>query len=355
MKQNGGKKILIFSLILGVIGFNLYLQYGKQLFNFNQKKETKNAEKQKPKPKEKEEPKLQVLDLDSKARPFAVMIDNNISAVPNQTGLNDAYLVYEIVVEGGISRLFAFFRDVKTEVIGPVRSARHYYIDYALENDAYYIHFGHSPKALKDIGSLKVNNIDGLAAGDVFWRNKNFKAPHNAFTSMEKLTAGVQKRKYRTEVNEGSFFNYSIAALSLKEEENALLANEVNVEYCSSNQVRYEYDSLTKTYKRFTRGEPNLDNKTGKQYTFKNIIVYQVNNKLLPLAEGGGSNRQDLFNIGTGEGYYITNGYAVPITWEKKGRSLRTVYKYLNGEEIILNDGSTFINIQPVGKSLEIK
>ena len=99
-------------------------------------------------------------------------------------------------------------------------------------------------------------------------------------------------------------------------------------------------------------GEENIDLETGEQYTVKNIIVYRVNNYTI-----GGTNkgRQELENIGSGKGYYITDGYAVPITWEKTEHSEQTVYKYENGEEIKVNDGNTFIQICPTDAAISIK
>ena len=96
------------------------------------------------------------------SRTIAVMIDNVGDARP-QAGLNEAYMVYEIIVEGKLTRLMALFKDVDLDKIGPVRSSRHYFLDYALENDAIYVHFGWSPQAQSDIRKLGVNNINGQA------------------------------------------------------------------------------------------------------------------------------------------------------------------------------------------------
>ena len=82
------------------------------------------------------------------------MINNLNEARPYQSGLQDAYIVYEMIVEGGITRMMALFKDQNTSRIGPVRSSRHYYLDYALENDAIYVHFGWSPQAQTDISRL---------------------------------------------------------------------------------------------------------------------------------------------------------------------------------------------------------
>ena len=90
--------------------------------------------------------------------------------------------------------------------------------------------------------------------------------------------------------------------------------------------------------------------KTKKQYTVKNIITYQV-----PTKNIDSYGRKAISNIGGGSGYYITNGYAIPITWEKNSRSSKTIYRYVNGEELVVNDGNTFIQIQPSSEQLLIK
>ena len=99
-------------------------------------------------------------------------------------------------------------------------------------------------------------------------------------------------------------------------------------------------------------GKANVDLETGEQYTTKNIIVYSVKNYTL---SGQNKGRQELENIGSGTGYYISNGYSVPITWEKTSHSGQTVYKYENGEEITVNDGNTFIQITPKEAKITIE
>ena len=96
-------------------------------------------------------------------------------------------------------------------------------------------------------------------------------------------------------------------------------------------------------------GEISVDLDTKKQYTTKNIITYQVKN-----VGYDEKNRQTLYNIGSGNGYFISEGYAVPITWEKTCRECQTVYKYKDGSELRVNDGNTWIQIQPQGRTLEI-
>ncbi len=101
-----------------------------------------------------EEPEKTVQIYSGTDRPIAVMIDNNTNAWP-QAGVNDAYMIYEIRVEGGETRLMALFKNVDLDKIGPVRSSRHYFLDYVMENDAMYAHFGASYIATEQIPQLR--------------------------------------------------------------------------------------------------------------------------------------------------------------------------------------------------------
>ncbi len=305
-----------------------------------------------PAPEPEPEPvkKLTIIDEDSTSRPYAIMINNIGVARPLQSGLQDAYIIYEFIVEGGLTRYMALFLDQKTERIGSIRSARHYYIDYALENDAIYVHHGKSPQAQADFSLLKGDRIE-VDESKTGWRDKSLKVAyeHTLFTSIEKLNNGLGNK--RTTRNKDLLLNYSIDPISLSEMENVEVANKVSIKYSNSVTSSYEYDEENKVYKRSVNGKEHVDYVTKEQYTFKNIIAYDVKNTRIA---GDEKDRQTLDNIGKGNGYFITEGYAVPITWEKKSRSDQTVYKYANGEEITVNDGNTFIQVYPKSGSISI-
>ncbi len=295
------------------------------------------------------EKKLKIVDQDSNERPIAVMIDNQAMALPH-AGLQEAYLVYEIIAEGGITRLMALYKDRDVSLIGPVRSSRHYYLDYAMENDAIYAHYGWSERARRDIASLDINNLNGITnAPDAYWRDKTRYAPHNVFTSTENLKKEASKKGYKMTSTEDLLLNYNVDEVNLSEKEGAGVANNVTIRYSNYQTTSYVYDSENKVYLRSTNGEAHRDAVTGNQYTAKNIIVAQVGNSAFD-----NYGRQDLDNIGTGNGYYITNGYAIPITWSKDSRESQTVYKDTAGNEIEVNDGNTFIQIQPLNQALTI-
>lgn len=301
--------------------------------------------------------KLSIVDENSKTRPYAVMINNHSTARKYHAGLQDAYIVYEFIVEGGITRFLALFRDVNVEKIGSVRSARHYFLDYALENDAIYVHWGWSPQAESDIKKLKINNINGLTyEGTYFYRDKELKklkvsTEHTGFTNTEMLDTAAKKLKYNRDMNKELLLNYSVDDINLNNRENAIIANNVEIKYSNGFKSSYVYDKENMVYKRFVNDKEHTDYGTKKQYTFKNIITYQVKNYTI---KGDTSGRQEFENIGSGTGYYITNGYAVKINWKKESRSSQTKYTYEDGTEINVNDGNTFIQIQPMNQELTI-
>ena len=134
--------IIFLIIIAGILGY-IYLIYSQK--EPPKKKKPKNTV---------EEKKLTIVDEDSNARPIAVMIDNNIGN-GRHAGLQDSYINYEIIVEGGLTRIMAVFKDKDVDLIGPVRSSRHYFLDYALESDAIYAHYGWSTYAQNDIKALK--------------------------------------------------------------------------------------------------------------------------------------------------------------------------------------------------------
>lgn len=283
-------------------------------------------------------------------RPIAVMIDNNKDAMP-QAGLNDAYMVYEIIVEGGESRLMALFKGASLEKIGPVRSARHYFLDYALENDAIYVHYGWSPQAQGDIKTLGVNNINGISeTTNEFWRVKDKKSPHNVATSTEKILQIAKNKNYRTTSSKDSVLNYVTEEVSLQDGE---VAKNITIPYSDSNIVNWIYNNETKRYTRFSKSKEQTDWTTGEDITAKNIIIEFIANSTLNDGENKG--RQTMNTTGSKDGYYITNGKAIKIKCEKVSRSSKTVYKDLEGNEIDVNDGNTFVQICPINANVKIE
>lgn len=343
LKSKKGCLIIIAVILVIIAGVSIFLLTNKkdndELKEPNKNNDTKASEQ------------VNIVDVNSKSRPYAIMINNISTARPLQSGLQDAYIMYEIIVEGGITRYLALFLDANTDRIGSIRSARHYYLDYALENDAIFVHHGQSPQALEDISTLKIDRIqvNNTTTG---WRDKtlNVATEHTLFTSTDKLKNGL--KNLRTERKKDLLLKYKKDEISLENMENSKKADNVSITYSKGTTTSYQYDAENKVYNRFVNNKEHTDYVTKKQYNFKNIITYQVPNKSI---EGDNKGRQDINNIGSGEGYFITNGYAVKINWSKECRECQTKYTYTNGEEIEVNDGNTFIQIQPSGEKLVIE
>lgn len=310
-------------------------------------------EKQEVKPNKPEvtadEKKVQIVDLTSNKRPYAIMINNIHQAWPLD-GLQNSFLNYEIIVEGGITRIMALIMEDKLpERIGSIRSSRAYYLDYALESDAIYYHWGGSPEAYEDMKTLKVDHFDGITSSYFYRANVGRSSVHSGFIKGKKVIEAAQSKKLRLTTDKGLPLKYSAESVNLSEKEGAQKANNVLIDYSNYHNTSYKYDEANKVYLRSMSGEISVDLDTKKQYTTKNIITYQVKN-----VGYDEKNRQTLYNIGSGNGYFISEGYAVPITWEKTCRECQTVYKYKDGSELRVNDGNTWIQIQPQGRTLKI-
>lgn len=336
-------KILIALLVIAIIVLGVLL--GMKVAMKKNEKQTSNNEEDSSltvvlEDEKKEEPKSKYA---GNKRTLAVVIDNVGDAIP-QTSLNEAMIVYEAIVEGGLTRFLAIYKDPKVDTIGPVRSARPYFIDYALENDSLFIHYGGSPKALEEVQKLNIPSINGLySPGKVYSRTNKKTAPHNAIVSVKEIWNYAESQKMRTTTKERNVLNYSVDAIELAE---GTVANTVNVPY-STSKVKFVYNAEKQIYERYVGNKLQKDWLTGEALTTKNIIVTFANNYGTN-EEGKPNYRQALENIGTLNGYYITNGKAEKIKCKKTTRSGKTEYQDLEGNEIKVNDGNTYIQIVPL-------
>lgn len=273
-------------------------------------------------------------------RPLAVMI-NNIDKANPQSGIEAAGVIYEAPVEGALTRLMAIYEDYSNlEKIGSIRSSRLYYCYFALEFDAIYAHYGQSKYALSFLNSSSIDNVSGLSSGSsAYYRASGVSAPHNVFSTSEKMSAAIEKLGYSTTYDDDYEGKFTFA-----EDENSvvldsdIIANTVYPGY-SINKPYFEYNQETGMYSRYQYGSAHIDAVTGKQLTCKNIIIqcvsssYYDDNKSL-----------NITLTGSGSGYYITNGKAAEVTW-KKDSELGITHYYDNstGEEITLNIGKTWV------------
>ena len=357
------KKIYYILLVFFLFFFLILLITYVILSSGNKTKQPANPPKQINDVKKTEESSIKIYDENSNDRPIAFMIDNNIGN-GKHAGLQESYINYEIIVEGGLTRIMALYKDRNVELIGPVRSSRHYFLDYALEHDAVYAHFGWSPYAETDIRALNVNNINGMIDSDPFYRDNSIAAPHNVFTSTERLRSYFDTKNYNKTTESWKVLKYNVDKVNLNINENKkdnnnseeqesipdlITANQISIGYSLHQNRSYVYDSTNEYYLRSMNGVAHIDKVTDKQLFYKNIIIMKVNNKTLD-REG----RQDLDTVGNGDGYFITNGYALPIQWSKSNRNEKTIFSYKDGNEVIVNDGNTFIHVVPITSEIII-
>jgi len=338
------KNILILVSILLVIIIGVLLV----LFAIPKKKTKKdNKPKTETKVKKPEVPKekVDIINIESKTRPFAVVINNTPVAVKVQTGLNKAYIVYELPTEGATSRLMALFKDSDDVTIGTIRSARHNFIDYAYESNAILIAHGWSVYAESQLRNGAINYINAMIHGKPFWRKnpEHLASEHTSYTSINKLKDfAYNSMKYKKESDSASktvLLKYNVSDTDLSKMEGVKEATEITIPY-GNIVTKFKYDSEKKEYQRIVNGNATKDYDTKEAHTAKNIIVQKIGYGMMD-----NNYYWDLHTTGSGSGYYITNGYAVPIKWSKSDRKAKTKYTYLDGKEIEVSDGRTYIQV----------
>lgn len=279
-----------------------------------------------------------------KMRPYAVMIGNSSDALP-QYGISKADVMYEVPVEGSFTRLMAIFQDLDgVDKLGSVRSCRHYFVYFAKEFDSLYVHYGQAIYAEELLGHEDINNISGLDGSMeslVFYRDKERKSPHNAFTTQEGLLAGTEKKGYRTEYDDAYEGHYQFA----DEEEPELLENGTDALVVSPgyfvNRPWFVYDPDQGIYYRYQFKKEHIDGgapEGEQQLTTKNILIQYCG--WSKLDENG---YLDVNTIGSGDGKYITNGKVIDVTWKKDNEDAPARYYDGDGNEIKLNPGKTWV------------
>jgi hypothetical protein len=238
-------------------------------------------------------------------RPLAVMVENHNQARP-QTGLGEAETVFEIPVEGGITRFMALFYHV-IDTIGPVRSCRDYFIDRALEVNALYVHCGGSPQGYKYIAQSKVFAMDEISYSPPFFRDNTRKAPHNLYASPQKLIDHAHKRHPMQLPYQKLPFSYG-ATPTVGTTHN----RGVSIRYHGNYSVTYRFNERSNVYDRYMNGEQHLDRVSLLPVSPGTIIVQEAAMKVID--EIG---RQDITFIGQGKAWILSGGTIFRAVWRK--------------------------------------
>ncbi len=266
-------------------------------------------------------------------RPIAVMIENSPAARP-QDGLAAAELVFEIPAEGGITRFMALYQHTIPERIGPIRSARDYFIRRALEFDGIYVHCGQSPQAEKMFRAGKVDHLNEMGLGKFFWRIKDRRAPHNLYSSMEKLCSAASYKGYGKDCD---FESYDFSSVSMQ---GGIPEEAIRITYPNRYYVSYDYHAEDDEYTRIMNGKLHADKTTGQQIKPKNIVVQYVS---MAVIDSEGRLKVDM--VGKGKGILFQGGKQYTITWVKQSESGLTRYYQETGEPVTLMPGKTWIHV----------
>ena len=285
--------------------------------------------------------------------PLAILVENHPDSRP-QAGLDKASIVYEAIAEGGITRFLAIFGTYEAEKVGPVRSARTYFVDWAHGYDAYLAHVGGNMDALEKIPRDKILDLDQFRYSSPYWREKNANVAteHTMFTSTTKLREQATKNKYSTANN----FN----VMKFKEEPvdaekaNAPEKQKISVVFSSAQyNVDFGYDKTTNSYKRSLAGSSHIDRVSKNQLNPKNIIVMTVNRKptITKINESG----WEMTTIGTGNAQIFIDGKIIKGTWKKTSAADRELFYDEAGNEIVFNRGQFWICVIPPDGSVNVQ
>jgi hypothetical protein len=278
---------------------------------------------------------LPVADSSVNQRPVTgVMIENSLDARP-QSGLGDAGVVFEAVAEGGVTRFLALYQDTMPTNVGPIRSARPYYVQWAMGFDAAYAHVGGSPDALNDITAWGVHDMNQFYNGAYYHRVSNRAAPHNVYTGIDTLNQLEAKKGYTS----------TYTGFTRGKEAAAATPTATSIDFHLSGvyyDPHYAYNATTNSYDRSEYNTPHVDANSGKQLSPKVAIAIVV-----PLARGdldsSGAYYSNYNVIGSGAAYIFQNGTIVNGTWNKPGNSSPLTFTDASGQPIPLNPGQTWI------------
>lgn len=283
--------------------------------------------------------------------PIAVMIDDHPDARP-QSGFNAASVVWQAPAEGGIPRYMLIFGEGDPPSVGPVRSSRLYFITWAAEWRALYVHVGGSPQALATLaasgsGQLVYNADEFRWGGTYLWRIPQRLPPHNVYTDGKRLRA-LASRVGATAPAAAPAWTFGPGAPLAERPAGASLQITYPV-----NQIAYRYDRASNTYPRFIGGRPQVDAGDRRQVAPANVVVMTV--VFGPLNDGHpNKQRLEAAVVGKGPAWIATNGVTVRGTWRKASNDAPTRFYGSDGKEVALTVGQTFIQVVPPGTPVRI-
>jgi hypothetical protein len=276
----------------------------------------------------------------TKRQVTAIMIENSPVSRP-QSGIKPAGIIYEAIAEGGITRFLTLHQEDRPALIGPVRSLRPYYIDWLAPFDAAVAHVGGSANALSEIRNGSYKDIDQFFAGSYYWRATDRYAPHNVYTSFDKLDALNAARGYT---------NSAFTGFPRKQDSPAAIKNATSISVNVSGPAynsSYAYDDATNSYVRSVGGQLHVDREAG-QITPKSVIVIKVPTQI-GFEDG---HREQMTTLGFNEAYVFQDGQYIAGFWRKDTKKDQMRFYDKAGIPIALNAGQTWITVIAPNKNV---
>lgn len=289
-------------------------------------------------------------------RPISIMINNIKQAQPLE-GVSKADIMYECPVEGGITRILAVFKDPReVSKIGSVRSARPYFITLARGLDAFYMHIGSSTEAQAILKTGVVDDFDLGHHSGMMWRDaerrKTKAIEHTAVTSGERLIAGINKAKKRTTVKSSYSYPQQFGDNSqILNASDTKAATNIKVTFSSYKNTIFKYDSANKTYRISQYNAPQMDNNAGIQNSKPNVLVIKVKTYEIDAKSG----KKAMEFVGSGTGYYISNGKIMDIKWRKSSADTPLVYSTASGENLVMCPGQIYVCCIPLSGTVSVE
>lgn len=302
-------------------------------------------------------------------RPLAVMIENHVESRP-QSGLSSADIVYEAVAEGGITRFMAiFFCNLSDVQVGPIRSARTYFLDWVLPYDALYAHVGgaNTPgqaDALGQIIKFKLKALNQFSIGfPTFWRDYQrlghpVATEHTMYSTTQKLWEVGSKRNWTATDNTGRSWDESFIAWKFKDSSGGSGtgpdANQIQVTFWQNQpdyEVSWQYEKSCDCYKRKNGGTDQMDLNNKQQLSAKNVIVqFKKESNAFDGYEG---NVHLLYKTtGSGKALIFIDGKVIEGQWVKPTRNVREKFLDRGGKEVSFNKGVIWIQTVPEGAKI---
>ena len=281
---------------------------------------------------------------ESKQRPVLVTINNQPEARP-QSGLQEADIVFEMLAEGEGTRLLALYQSEMPETVGPIRSARKYFIDVAKGLDAFYIAHGYSPEAKTMLNKGTVDHINGMQYDGVYFKRASHrKAPHNSYLSQENFELAAEKLKLDLEADD--FVAYSF----YENDENVKIgmaapAINVKISNAKSYQSRFVYVEAEGTYERLQGGSFTIDEQSDERVAIANLLFFEIPHRVVDQ-----DGRRELNLTVGGRAYIAQNGMMREVEWENRNGQLVAIES--DGSDVLLVPGQTWVHFVPANPGI---